>query len=152
MQIRIIIIYFASENETMKDIKDIIRDSGLKVTPQRIAVYQAMLQLGHASADMVVALVAETHPTLTVATVYNILDSFEQKGLLARLAGPDTKMYFDISTHQHCHLYCNDTQSYMDYKDPELEQMLNKYVTNTKIKGYKTTSIDLNIRVELEEQ
>ena len=134
----------------MEQIKNLIRSAGLKVTPQRIAVYQAMQHLGHASADMVVDYVAKTHPTLTVATVYNILESFENSGLLSRLAGPDVKMYFDISTHPHCHLYCNSTQSYLDHQDPELEQILEDYLTNKTITGFKPTSIDLNIRGDME--
>lgn len=151
MFFRIILIYFVSENEiTMEKIKELIRATGLKVTPQRIAVYQAMQKLGHASPDMIVAQVAETHPTLTVATVYNILESFEKNGILTRLAGPDVKMYFDISTHQHCHLYCSKTQQYLDYKDPELEQVLVDYLQDKKIDGFKPTSIDLNIRGEIQ--
>ena len=134
----------------MEKIKELIRAAGLKVTPQRIAVYQAMLKLGHASPDMVVAKVAANHPTLTVATVYNILESFEKNGILSRLSGPDVKMYFDVSTHQHCHLYCSKTQKYLDYKDPELEHILVDYLNDKKIEGFKPTCIDLNIRGEIQ--
>ena len=42
--------------------KRLLRDKGLKATPQRVAVHEAMLALGHASADGVAAYLAEERP------------------------------------------------------------------------------------------
>lgn len=128
------------------EIRSLIRNSGLKVTPQRIAVYEAMCGLGHASADMILSKVGEKHPSLTVATVYNILESFEKQGILSRLSGPDTKMYFDIATHPHCHLYCQESGTYIDYRDRELERILEEYLSRKKIRGFEITGIDLNLK------
>ena len=46
----------------MQTIKDIIRESGLKATPQRLAIYQTMRDLGHASADAVEEAIKEKCP------------------------------------------------------------------------------------------
>ena len=40
---------------TIEYFRELLRKNGLKVTPQRIAVHEAMLRLGHACADMVTA-------------------------------------------------------------------------------------------------
>ena len=37
----------------MEDFKHLLRRHSLKATPQRMAVHEAMMELGHASADMV---------------------------------------------------------------------------------------------------
>lgn len=37
-----------------KEFRNLLRRHGLKATPQRLAVHEAMMRLGHASADMVV--------------------------------------------------------------------------------------------------
>ena len=37
----------------ISQFKNILKEKGLKATPQRLAVHDAMLKLGHASADMV---------------------------------------------------------------------------------------------------
>lgn len=39
---------------TIEEFKVLLRNKNLKATPQRVAVHEAMLSLGHASADMVV--------------------------------------------------------------------------------------------------
>ena len=37
----------------LEEFKAILKKNSLKATPQRLAVHQAMMTLGHASADMV---------------------------------------------------------------------------------------------------
>ena len=89
----------------MQTIKDIIRESGLKATPQRLAIYQTMRDLGHASADAVEEAIKEKCPSLTVATIYNVLESFVNVGLLVRRYSSNNKMYFDVNTYEHAHIY-----------------------------------------------
>ena len=76
----------------MQNIKEKIQKGGLKATPQRIAVYSALLKLGHASADMVGEEVKEVFPSLTIATIYNVLESFVQAGLVVRRFSSNNKM------------------------------------------------------------
>lgn len=52
---------------------------GIKVTPQRIVVYAALEELGHASAEQITAKVHDTFPTVTVGTIYNVLECFPPK-------------------------------------------------------------------------
>ena len=40
---------------SIEEFKSLLKGNGLKVTPQRLAVHEAMLRLGHACADMVTA-------------------------------------------------------------------------------------------------
>ncbi len=129
----------------MEEIKDIIKSCGLKATPQRICVYQTMRELGHTSADAVIEKVQSKHPTITVATVYNILESFAKAGIIQKLASSDIKMYFDVSTHPHCHLYSTDTHTFTDYNDTELTKLILNYLSDRKIDGFKMQSIDVNI-------
>ncbi len=114
----------------MKGIKEIIKEKGLKATPQRIAVYMAMSELGHASADAIVESLSTTFPTLTVATVYNILESFVDSGLLMRRYSSNSKMYFDINTHEHVHIYDKKTNTFTDLEEPELVKLVSNYLTN----------------------
>ena len=58
----------------MAEFRIRLKKHGLKVTQQRYAVHEAMLKLGHASADMVTEeIVKEGKTKVTVASVYNIL-------------------------------------------------------------------------------
>ena len=59
----------------MEQFKEILKDKKLKATNQRLAVHEAMLTLGHASADMVVdAINACGGAKVTVASGLERLD------------------------------------------------------------------------------
>lgn len=127
------------------DIRKILRRYGLKATPQRVAVYETMRELGHASADMVYQQASMALNTLTVATVYNVLESFVQAGLLQRRMSSNNKMYLDVNTYNHCHLYCEKTHSYKDYDDPELMLLIHNHFRNRKIRGFDLHRIDVQL-------
>lgn len=109
-------------------IKELIQSKGLKATHQRIAVYKAMCELGHASADMIIEHVLKIFPTLTVATVYNILDSFASVGLLRRIPSSEVKMFFDINTENHIHIFDVHLQSFIDFHDDELKCLITEHL------------------------
>ena len=60
-----------SRNTNIETFKTDLKRHGLKATPQRLAVHQAMMKLGHASADMVTDEIKKNGATkVTVAYVY----------------------------------------------------------------------------------
>lgn len=130
----------------MIETKALIQANGLKATPQRIAVYLTLKELGHASADMVYDRVISNYPTLTVATVYNILESFVDKGLINRLSSSNVKMYFDINTYPHCHLYSDTTHHYVDFDDQELIDIVNDHFKKRNIKGFIPSGVEVHIK------
>lgn len=128
-----------------KPIAQILNESGLKSTSQRIAVYETMRVLGHASADTVCQKMMEDGRMFTVATIYNVLESFVEKGLVSRRFSSNNKMYFDITTAPHCHLYDDRNDTIVDYEDPVLDTIVNDYVKNNHLNGYELTGIDIQI-------
>ena len=70
----------------MKETAQLLREKGLKVTPQRIAVYNMLLgTTAHPNAEMIYKTLEPTNPTMSLATVYKTLDFFKQ--LLTGLIG-----------------------------------------------------------------
>jgi|SRR5574344_1099009 Fur family transcriptional regulator, peroxide stress response regulator len=128
--------------------KQYLQSNGLKATPQRIAVYKAMKILGHASADMVYQKVIEEYPTLTVATIYNILESFVKAGIISRLSSSNIKMYFDINTYPHCHIYSESGNYYADLDDDELMDIITEHLKKKKIAGFTPSTIEVRINGE----
>ena len=129
----------------MRDIKDKIKQSGLKATPQRLAIYDSMCRLGHASADMVVDELKEIFPSITVATVYNVLESFVEAGLLSRRLSMNHKMYFDVNVYEHAHLYDTDSNVYMDYDDSELNAIVWEHIKKNMAHGFNLKNIDIQL-------
>lgn len=67
---------------------DKIREAGLKLTPQRKAVYEAMTELRHAPIEEIISCVQSKDKEITLSTVYRILDSFCKAGLLSLVCHP----------------------------------------------------------------
>ena len=126
-------------------LREKIKEAGLKATPQRIAIYESMRKLGHASADMVVEDLRELHPSLTVATIYNVLESFVNAGLLGRRFSSNNKMYFDVNVYEHAHMYDQEENSYMDFHDPELVKIVMDYLSTKKIEKFEVKAVDIQL-------
>ena len=104
----------------MDEIRSRLNQCGLKATPQRMRVYAAMCRLGHASADAVYLHLGSDKGTMSLATVYNVLESMTEAGLLVRRPSFSSKMFFDVDTSEHGHLYRSDTQELVDISDESL--------------------------------
>ena len=78
------------------NIAEIIKKAGLKATPQRKMIYEIMTKSGHSSIDEIIEKVQQQNPEITISTVYRILDSFCEAGLLLKINHPDKKNYYDI--------------------------------------------------------
>lgn len=129
----------------VKETKEILKSHNLKSTPQRVVIYEVMKKLGHASADTIYQEIKSQFHTMTVATVYNVLDSFVGAGLLHRRMSSNNKMYFDVNTYTHCHLYSPETNVYVDYDDSELIRMVGEHLKKRKITNFELTDIDIQL-------
>ena len=131
---------------TIEDFRELLKKNGLKVTPQRIAVHEAMLKLGHACADMVTAEIAETNKAkVTVASVYNILTQLSLLGIYHHRLSENNKMYFDVNTFKHFHLYDTVNHVFSDVIDDDLYSQLESRLMTRRFRGYKIDGIDVQI-------
>ncbi len=83
-----------------------IRSAGLKTTVQRVLVYETLQSMGHGTCDAIFDKVKEKIPTISLATVYSVLRSFSEKGLIRELTLYNDKVVFDITPEDHYHFVC----------------------------------------------
>jgi Fe2+ or Zn2+ uptake regulation protein len=130
----------------VEEFKQILKKHSLKATPQRLAVHEAMMELGHACADMVTEAIAKKGTTkVTVASVYNILTNLAMLGIYDYRLSSNNKMYFDVNTFGHIHLYDKENHVFKDVIDEELLNMIQSYLGRKRFKGYKVESVDIQI-------
>lgn len=130
----------------MEDFKNTLKTYELKATPQRLAVHEAMLSLGHASADMVTEhIMAKKTAKVTVASVYNILSTFADLKIYNRRLSSNNKMYFDVNTFKHIHLYDTVNNRYKDILDEELIASIESHFKKRRFRGYKIDAIDIQV-------
>ena len=131
---------------SIEEFKQILKKHSLKATPQRLAVHEAMINLGHASADMVTeAIAAKATTKVTVASVYNILTQLAMLGIYDHRLSSNNKMYFDVNTFDHMHLYDRENHVYKDVLDEELLTMIKTHRGRKRFKGYKVEHIDVQL-------
>jgi Fur family peroxide stress response transcriptional regulator len=127
-------------------IRTKISESGLKVTPQRMAVLKAVADHGnHPTAEEVFQLVTIHNPNISLGTVYKTLDTFVEKSLLCNVKTDSSKMRYDADIEKHHHLYDCNTDKIGDYHDEELNQILEAYFSKKKIENFRVTDLKLNI-------
>jgi len=137
-----------SKTEAIQAFRESLKKNNLKVTPQRLAVHEAMLELGHACADMVTERLAkESNVKVTVASVYNILSQMAMLGIYQHRMSSNNKMYFDVNTFKHIHLYNTVDHTFMDVMDDDLYKMIESRLTSRRFKGFKIDGIDIQIIV-----
>lgn len=123
-----------------------LKNSNLKVTPQRVAVLEALNNLkNHPTADKIKEYVVKNHPNIAVGTIYKTLETFVEKGLVKKVKTEKDVMRYDAILDNHHHLYCEDTERIEDFYDDQLNQMLEQYFEKKKIPNFKVKDIKLQI-------
>lgn len=131
---------------SMASFKDVLKKHNLKATSQRLAIHEAMMELGHASADMVTEYInAKWESKVTLASVYNNLSQLALLGIYGHRLSANSKMYFDVSTSRHMHLYDRDTHEFRDVVDEDLLDTVETKLKRKKYKGYKVDYVDVQI-------
>ncbi len=91
------------------------READLKVTPQRIAVFEALnASSGHSTADHVHNTVTETLPNVSLRTVYQVLHELIGIGELVALDLGTGALRFDHNLSPHHHLVCDTCSAVVD--------------------------------------
>lgn len=132
---------------TQDEFRSQLRRHDLKATRQRLAVHDVMMQLGHASADMVCDELRQRGSGVTVASVYNILSQLADFRIYNRRLSATNKMFFDVNNSRHIHLYDRHNHTYRDLWDEELQALVNAHLKRRKFKGYTVEDIDIQLIV-----
>lgn len=91
----------------MNETAIVLREKGLKVTPQRIAIYTMLMGTkAHPSAETIYKALEPTNPTISLATVYKTLDCFENAQLVQELNVGEGCSRYDAEVKSHPHMVC----------------------------------------------
>ena len=116
------------------------RAAGLRVTPQRIAVFSALASTtSHPSPERLHHAVCEFMPTISLATIYKTLDALVEAGLVQEVSAPSLARRFDARTEPHHHLVCTACERVMDSDDPTLNVAL------PQVPGFVASSVKVTV-------
>ena len=117
------------------------RGRGIRVTPQRLAVYRALAEdLAHPTAESVYGRLSKQLPGLSQATIYRTLQFFESENLIRKVSSPGAIGRFDANVDPHQHLVCRVCGSLEDISVPELHS-----ASIPKVAGFEVEELDIRL-------
>lgn len=130
----------------INDIRSRLSDKKLRITPQRMSVFEAILTLNnHPTAENIIDFVRNNHPNISTATVYKVLDTLVEHGLIRKVKTERDIMRYDAFLENHHHLYSSETDRIEDYVDNELTELIEKHFEKKGIAGFNIEDIKLQI-------
>jgi Fur family peroxide stress response transcriptional regulator len=121
-----------------------LTDSGLRPTPQREVVYKVILEKrDHPTADEIFARVKSQMPTISLATVYNCLETLVQCGLVRQVNFERAPTRYCPNLCQHAHFHDETTGEVHDIDLPaEVIVKLRELLPP----GFNASDIELSFR------
>jgi Fur family transcriptional regulator, peroxide stress response regulator len=113
-----------------------LTQAGLRLTPQRLAIYNLLADSkDHPTAQMIYDLLKYDYPSLSLATVYNTLESLVQLGIVNALGSAgDDAAHYDANTEPHVNLACISCHQVIDLHSEHVLHLEDEVVSNS---GYQ---------------
>jgi Fur family peroxide stress response transcriptional regulator len=97
----------------------LLKESGIKATPQRVAITDIIYSSGHIDIDGLYKKIIEQFPSLSLATIYKNINSMVEKRFVQEVAVPNSKPKFEIVKESHGHIICPKCGSITDIEVDE---------------------------------
>jgi Fur family transcriptional regulator, peroxide stress response regulator len=114
------------EETNLQTMLTALRAAGYRMTPQRKAICQALAESKeHPSARMLYDQLRPRYETLSLATVYNTLDTLSRLGVINILGeiGDGDAIRYDADTQPHVNLACVSCHRILDIDSPIVQRM-----------------------------
>jgi Fur family peroxide stress response transcriptional regulator len=106
------------------EFMQICHEHQLKVTPQRVAVYQGLLDSDrHPTADVIYQMVTREFPSISFDTVNRTLLTFAKIGIVDVVEIFGGAKRFDPNVTQHHHLHCAQCGRIFDFYSPAYDDL-----------------------------
>ncbi|RKF17843.1 ferric iron uptake transcriptional regulator [Alginatibacterium sediminis] len=109
----------------MSDNNQALKKAGLKITLPRVKILDILQQPGnqHVSAEDLYKILIEQGEEIGLATVYRVLNQFDDAGIVIRHHFEGGKSVFEISSQKHHdHLVCLRCGKVIEFSDDVIEQ------------------------------
>jgi len=127
-------------------IRNKISAKGLRVTPQRMRVLEAIFKLdNHPTAENIIEFIRKNDPNIGSGTVYKMLQTFVDNKLIKKVKTEKDSMRYDAILENHHHLYCRECDYIENYVNEKLDKILAEFFEENQIENYKIEEISLNI-------
>ena len=124
-----------------------LRVSGLRPTKQRLAICKVLFdrkETFHFTIEKLKKIIEkESRKKMSVATLYNTVHAFKEKGYLKEISLKGNKTFFDTNTKHHHHFYDVDMSQLVDIEDKNISI---NYLPKTP-NGKKIKSVEVLVKI-----
>ncbi len=103
-----------------EDMISQLREKGLKLTPQRLAIIEALIKncAAHPGASLIYKEARKKAKSVSLSTVYATLKEFSENGLIRSLEFDRMENRYDGNLSEHINLICESCGTIIDYNLP----------------------------------
>ena len=131
---------------------DKLRLSGLRPTKQRLKICEVLFNrektFHFTINDLAKSISEQLNEKISLATVYNTVHAFKDKGYLKEISINSDKSYFDTNITNHHHFFDEDSNELIDCDNDNIEKINIK----NNITGKKIKSVEVLIKVASDNQ
>ena len=125
-----------------------LRSSGLRPTRQRLKICQILFdskETFHFTIKELAKMIEnQANIKVSLATVYNTIHAFNNKGYLKEISINSSKNYFDTNTSHHHHFFDLNENKLIDLEEGEVEPIKIKKT----ISGKKIKSVEVLVKID----
>ena len=129
------------------EFTDKLRVSGLRPTKQRLKICEVLFKrdktFHFTINDLAKSISENLSGKISLATVYNTVHAFKQKGYLKEITINSDKNYFDTNTSAHHHFYDENTNELIDCDEKDIDTINVKKT----LPGKKIKSVEVLIKI-----
>ena len=101
---------------TVETIKSIFKCHSYRATPQRIEIYKYLCEHPtHPDVEDVYRYMLSSNPSISRTTIYNVLQSLEQEGLILSVKIDSERVHYDADISLHGHFRCIKCNKIFDF-------------------------------------
>tara|TARA_Y100000590_G_scaffold369110_1_gene430144 strand:- start:15 stop:431 length:417 start_codon:yes stop_codon:yes gene_type:complete len=127
--------------------KERLKASGIRPTKQRLAICKLLFdrkKTFHFTVEKLQKITErESKEKISVATLYNTVQAFKEKGYLKEITIKGNKTFFDTNTKHHHHFYDEDMSRLIDIEDKNISV---NYLPKTP-SGKKIKSVEVLVKI-----
>ncbi len=108
------------------ELRQTLHRRGLRMTPQRQLVLDAVSELGHATPEAICTKVQEIAPAVNITTIYRTLDLLEKLDVVRHTHLGHGAPTYSEREHEHVHLVCHACGAVLEAGTDVMEQLAGK--------------------------
>ncbi|MFP4644249.1 MAG: Fur family transcriptional regulator [Spirochaetales bacterium] len=95
-------------------LEDLIREGGLKVTPQRMMLLREIDAQGHLDVESLFQRAQSHFPSISLATIYKNVHTLSENGILREVPLSGKRSVYELKHAEHIHYHCTECGKVFD--------------------------------------